>query len=108
MSVAEPLLQFEGVHKTYDAVEVLRGVDLAVAPHEVVCLIGASGCGKSTLLKCANLIEPVSEGRIVFRRPGDHGARRQHRQDPPRHRDRVPGIQPVPAHARARWRCSRN
>ena len=66
MSVAEPLLQFEGVRKTYDAVEVLRGVDLAVAPHEVVCLIGASGCGKSTLLKCANLIEPVSDGRIVF------------------------------------------
>ena len=66
MSATEPLLQFEGVRKSYDAVEVLRGIDLAVAPHEVVCLIGASGCGKSTLLKCANLIEPVSEGTIVF------------------------------------------
>jgi polar amino acid transport system ATP-binding protein len=66
MSAAEPLLQLEGVRKTYEDVEVLRGVDLAIAPHEVVCLIGASGCGKSTLLKCSNLIEPVSAGRIVF------------------------------------------
>jgi len=66
MSATEPLLQLQGVRKTYEAVEVLRGIDLDVAPHEVVCLIGASGCGKSTLLKCANLIEPVSEGTIVF------------------------------------------
>jgi polar amino acid transport system ATP-binding protein len=58
-------LALEGVHKSYGAVEVLRGIDLAVAPHEVVCLIGASGSGKSTLLKCVNLIEPVTSGRIV-------------------------------------------
>jgi polar amino acid transport system ATP-binding protein len=44
---------------------VLRGIDLAVAEHEVVCLIGASGSGKSTLLRCVNLIEPVEAGRIV-------------------------------------------
>jgi polar amino acid transport system ATP-binding protein len=66
MSATEPLLQFQKVRKTYEHFEVLRGIDLAIAPHEVVCLIGASGCGKSTLLKCANLIEPVSEGTIVF------------------------------------------
>jgi polar amino acid transport system ATP-binding protein len=58
-------LALEGVHKSYGANEVLRGIDLAVAPHEVVCLIGASGSGKSTLLKCVNLIEPVTSGRIV-------------------------------------------
>ena len=58
-------LALDGVHKSYGAVEVLRGIDLAVAPHEVVCLIGASGSGKSTLLKCVNLIEPVTSGRIV-------------------------------------------
>jgi polar amino acid transport system ATP-binding protein len=46
-------------------VEVLRGIDLAVAPHEVVCLIGASGSGKSTLLRCVNLLEPVDSGRIL-------------------------------------------
>jgi polar amino acid transport system ATP-binding protein len=44
---------------------VLRGIDLTLAPHEVVCLIGASGSGKSTLLRCVNLLEPVDAGRIV-------------------------------------------
>jgi polar amino acid transport system ATP-binding protein len=66
MSAGEPLLRLEAVHKRYGDAEVLRGIDLDVAPHEVVCLIGASGCGKSTLLKCANLIEPLTGGRIMF------------------------------------------
>jgi polar amino acid transport system ATP-binding protein len=54
------------VHKSFERLEVLRGIDLAVAEHEVVCLIGASGSGKSTLLRCVNLIEPVDAGRIVL------------------------------------------
>jgi polar amino acid transport system ATP-binding protein len=58
-------LLIEGLHKSFGRNEVLRGVDLAVAEHEVVCLIGASGSGKSTLLRCVNLIEPVDAGRIV-------------------------------------------
>ena len=58
-------LRLEDVHKSFGHVEVLRGVDLAVAEHEVVCLIGASGSGKSTLLRCVNLLEPIDEGRIV-------------------------------------------
>ena len=58
-------LRIEGVRKSYGAEEVLKGIDLAVASHEVICLIGASGSGKSTLLKCVNLIEPVSAGRVV-------------------------------------------
>jgi polar amino acid transport system ATP-binding protein len=66
MSAGEPLLRLEAVRKRYGDAEVLRGIDLDVAPHEVVCLIGASGCGKSTLLKCANLIEPLTGGRIMF------------------------------------------
>jgi polar amino acid transport system ATP-binding protein len=66
MNGAAPLLRFEGVHKRYGDVEVLRGVDLDVAEGDVVCLIGASGCGKSTLLKCANLIEPIHGGRILL------------------------------------------
>ena len=57
-------LRLEGVQKTFDKNEVLKGIDLTLAPHEVVCLIGASGSGKSTLLKCVNLTEPVTEGRI--------------------------------------------
>ena len=59
-------LRLEGVHKSFGRLEVLRGIDLAVAEHEVVCLIGASGSGKSTLLRCVNLLEPIqalTEGR---------------------------------------------
>jgi len=58
-------LSVEGVHKAFGKLEVLRGIDLAVAEHEVVCLIGASGSGKSTLLRCVNLLEPIQAGRIV-------------------------------------------
>ena len=53
------------LHKSFGKNEVLRGIDLEVAEHEVVCLIGASGSGKSTLLRCVNLLEPVDAGRIV-------------------------------------------
>jgi polar amino acid transport system ATP-binding protein len=62
--VSEALL-VERVHKSFGHLEVLRGVDLVLAEHEVVCLIGASGSGKSTLLRCVNLLEPIDEGRIV-------------------------------------------
>jgi polar amino acid transport system ATP-binding protein len=58
-------VQLEGVHKSFGRNEVLRGIDLALAEHEVVCLIGASGSGKSTLLRCINLLEPVDAGRIL-------------------------------------------
>ena len=63
-STAEAL-RIEGLHKSFGSLEVLRGIDLAVAEHEVVCLIGASGSGKSTLLRCINLLEPIDAGRIV-------------------------------------------
>jgi polar amino acid transport system ATP-binding protein len=60
------LLRVEGLRKAYGAKVVLRDVDLEVAPHDVVCLIGASGSGKSTLLRCLNLLEPVDDGTIWF------------------------------------------
>jgi polar amino acid transport system ATP-binding protein len=60
-----PALVLEDVHKSFGDDEVLKGIDLTVDPHEVVCLIGASGSGKSTLLRCVNLTEPVESGRIV-------------------------------------------
>ena len=60
-------LQIEGLRKSFGKLEVLRGIDLALAEHEVVCLIGASGSGKSTLLRCVNLLEPLDAGRIVLR-----------------------------------------
>ena len=58
------LLRLEQVRKRFGATEVLRGVDLTVAEHEVACLIGASGSGKSTLLRCVNLLETVDDGTI--------------------------------------------
>jgi polar amino acid transport system ATP-binding protein len=58
-------LRIEGLHKSFGQLEVLRGIDLAVAEHEVVCLIGSSGSGKSTLLRCINLLEPIDAGRIL-------------------------------------------
>jgi polar amino acid transport system ATP-binding protein len=60
------LLRIEGVWKTYRSQPVLRGIDLEVARHEVVCLIGASGSGKSTLLRCVNLLETVDDGAIFM------------------------------------------
>ncbi|HSB38724.1 MAG TPA: amino acid ABC transporter ATP-binding protein [Gaiellaceae bacterium] len=57
-------LRLASVHKSFGDNEVLRGIDLEVAEHEVVCLIGASGSGKSTLLRCVNLLEPLDAGRI--------------------------------------------
>jgi polar amino acid transport system ATP-binding protein len=62
---ATPALRIEGVHKSFGDLPVLRGIDLTLAEHEVVCLIGASGSGKSTLLRCVNLLEEVDAGRIV-------------------------------------------
>lgn len=58
-------LELDAVHKSFGATEVLKGIELVVAPHEVVCLIGASGSGKSTLLRCVDLLEPIDSGRIV-------------------------------------------
>ncbi len=60
------LLEIEGVWKHYHRHSVLRGIDLSVDSHEVVCLIGASGSGKSTLLRCVNLLETVDDGAILL------------------------------------------
>ena len=57
-------VRIEGLRKSFGANEVLKGIDLTVDTHEVVCLIGASGSGKSTLLRCVNLLEPIDAGRI--------------------------------------------
>ena len=59
-------LEIVALEKAFGSLEVLRGIDLTVAEHEVICLIGASGSGKSTLLRCINLIEPIDAGRIVI------------------------------------------
>jgi len=58
------VLSCRGVRKVFGDSVVLDGLDLDVAEHEVVALIGASGSGKSTLLRCVNLLEEVDDGTI--------------------------------------------
>ncbi|WP_431902639.1 amino acid ABC transporter ATP-binding protein [Nonomuraea sp. bgisy101] len=57
-------LELEGLRKSYGGHEVLKGIDLSVARHEVICLIGASGSGKSTLLRCVNALESIDAGAV--------------------------------------------
>lgn len=66
MSNGEPLLELRGVHKTFGAVHVLRGVDLTVRPGRVTALVGDNGAGKSTLIKGIAGIYPFDEGDYAF------------------------------------------
>jgi polar amino acid transport system ATP-binding protein len=59
-------VRIEGLQKSFDDLEVLKGIDLVVRTHEVICLIGASGSGKSTLLRCIDLLEPIDAGRVLI------------------------------------------
>lgn len=80
-----PVIEIRDLHKSYGALEVLKGVDITANAGDVVSLIGSSGSGKSTLLRCANLLEDSQQGEILFkgepvawkgeglaRRPADH------------------------------------
>jgi polar amino acid transport system ATP-binding protein len=58
------MVQAQQVHKSFGRVEVLRGIDLEVAPREVLCVIGPSGSGKSTFLRCINHLEKIQAGRL--------------------------------------------
>jgi polar amino acid transport system ATP-binding protein len=60
------VLELRGVTKAYGDAQVLRGIDLAVAEHEAVALIGASGSGKSTLLRCIDLLEDIDDGDVLI------------------------------------------
>ena len=59
-----PMVKAEQVHKWYGRVEVLKGIDLEVAPGEVMCIVGPSGSGKSTFLRCINHLEHIHSGRL--------------------------------------------
>lgn len=58
------MVQAENVFKSFGRLEVLKGIDLVVAPREVLCIIGPSGSGKSTFLRCINHLEKIDAGRL--------------------------------------------
>ena len=60
-----PIIEIEGLKKSFGELEVLSGIDLTIDTGEVVCVIGPSGSGKSTLLRCINLLEQPTGGRIM-------------------------------------------
>jgi ABC-type polar amino acid transport system ATPase subunit len=64
---APPVLRVTNLHKRFDGVPVLRGIDLDIHQHRVVALIGASGSGKSTLLRSINLLERIDDGQIFLK-----------------------------------------
>jgi len=59
-----PMVQAQGVHKSFGSTEVLCGVDMVVQPGEVACIIGPSGSGKSTFLRCVNHLETINAGTM--------------------------------------------
>ena len=59
-----PLIDIQGLHKSYGAFEALRGIDLQIAHGEVVVIVGPSGSGKSTLIRCINLLEDYQRGEV--------------------------------------------
>jgi len=68
------LIDIRGLHKSFGATEVLKGIDLQVQRKEVVCIIGKSGSGKSTLLRCINGLETFERGSLaVDGQPLQHG-----------------------------------
>ncbi|MFI7577544.1 amino acid ABC transporter ATP-binding protein [Micromonospora sp. NPDC049497] len=73
-----PMVRAEGVTKKFGPIEVLKGIDMTVAPGEVACLLGPSGSGKSTFLRCINHLERIDGGQlwvdgdlVGYRRQGD-------------------------------------
>ena len=59
------IVQISGLHKHYGAFHALKGIDLSIAPGEVVVVVGPSGSGKSTLIRCINRLEEHQKGQIV-------------------------------------------
>jgi polar amino acid transport system ATP-binding protein len=78
MTGGGPMVKAEGVRKSFGRVEILKGIDLEVAPGDVVVIIGPSGSGKTTFLRCINHLEKINAGRLAvdgelvgYRQKGD-------------------------------------
>jgi ABC-type polar amino acid transport system ATPase subunit len=66
IETAQPIITVENLHKSFDHLEVLKGIDLQVYKGEVIALIGASGSGKSTMLRCLNRLETIDNGKVII------------------------------------------
>jgi polar amino acid transport system ATP-binding protein len=79
-----PIVDIQGLRKSFGSNEVLKGIDLAVQPGEVIAIIGKSGSGKSTLLRCINGLETFQAGTLQVQgqalQPGNAKAMRELRQ----------------------------
>ena len=64
--MTQAVLELRNIHKSYDDLDVLKGIDVTAHKGDVIALIGSSGSGKSTLIRCANLLEVPQGGDIVF------------------------------------------
>jgi polar amino acid transport system ATP-binding protein len=102
-----PMVEAQDVHKSFGTTEVLCGVDMAVQPGEVACVIGPSGSGKSTFLRCVNHLETINAGTmrvdgelIGYREATASSTSCVSPRSPASaaHRHGVPALQPVPAH----------
>ncbi len=63
--MTQPMVKADNVYKSFGRLEVLKGIDIEVAPREVFCIIGPSGSGKSTFLRCINHLEKIDAGRLM-------------------------------------------
>ncbi|OFW61203.1 MAG: glutamine ABC transporter ATP-binding protein [Actinobacteria bacterium RBG_16_64_13] len=79
------MIELIDVHKSFDSLEVLKGVNLTVVKKEVVVVIGPSGSGKSTMLRCINGLEPILKGKVIIEGEDLHGPH----TDPNRIRQRI-------------------
>ena len=79
---AEIVIELRDIHKSYGALEVLKGISLKAAKGDVTALIGSSGSGKSTLLRCVNLLETPQQGEILFRNEAVHWRQRAGGREP--------------------------
>ncbi len=83
MSMTEPVVRVEALHKYFGPLEVLKGIDMVVDRGEVVVIFGRSGSGKSTLLRCINFLEDPTYGTIEVagvRLEGGHRTRHKREQ----------------------------
>ena len=60
------MIEVKNLKKSFDGVEVLKGINETVSKGDVLCIIGPSGSGKSTFLRCLNMLETPTDGKIVF------------------------------------------